>query len=925
MEEVRRRMVATAQALENKVKEIKLSVARDDGKKPREQALQRQLTGLIAAWKAYETVHLTYVMHAEDPEEIEVAGTQHQEHLHGYELAAEAAEDLIAKRQEDAQAVATNAAAQRGADAAAEEVVDAARQKEQEFSIAKASRDDVFRRVIGMVTTARAYLDRNSNQECRDSLEGEMRQLDGAERLLAETSAHTLTMVKCKPAEAEASLTAESTKRVEALDKIQECRAVLSERLGKVKLARPAAAPTVGGAQHFFKKRELPKFEGELRDFPAFRRDWHDSVAGKFDQGEEVRCIKERVPKEVEPDVKNLHTMVEIWKVLDDKYGNAMDLSRVLISGLWNLTLPASESEPSRFKILHREWLKVFNDLKQIGQLSALDHDPTLCQVAAKLPSEEAKKNYSRLRVKMRAANEKERSQPGSEVGKISELAIMSVFMEEERQLQDQYGQLCSPSGNAASRSSHSNVRGGDQSWAEASGGEEEDICPICRGAHNAYDCEFSEGMTLGDYSSTRSKGSANANMHLKPRACPACQEQHTIKGRDGKILYKNRLSVCEVFQELSVEERAELVEKVGVCALCLDWTGTHNYNTCTEQRSGGRGPFKPCARPSGNGELCGRKHHEMLHGASTRFCFVTRAKLVMNPRLTNSVAGRARASSMSTPEQVRPRRTWGKQVKDKVAATSKQVMSAARGLIIAKGSRRQGDAEVVTELPVEEQDDDEDVFEDALEELCNGVEADVVQVELATASFLEQALQVGGAKFQEEVGLMLAKVKQRESFLQKAVLVGGPKFKQEVETLLRKHTEKEEEKLVKTEEKIEAKVVEKQTEGIVVERPKPENSKSPKWPFSKLKSVRTSNSIKKGSGSEMEGGAGVNRAQVRDSGDRPGVPEQAGAGQRDRVGELRGGSSGRRGSTGDWRPSQARRMTGWTLQDTRAYWRELS
>ena len=228
MEEVRRRMVATAQALENKVKEIKLSVGRDDGKKPREQALQRQLTGLIAAWKAYETVHLTYVMHAEDPEEIQVAGTQHQEHLHDYELAAEAAEDLIAKRQEDAQAVATNAAAQRGADAAAEEVVDAARQKEQEFNIAKASRGDVFRRVIGNVTTARTYLDRNSDQECKDSLEGELRQLDGAERLLTETSAHTQIMVRCKPAEAEETLTSESTKRVEALDKIQACREILA-------------------------------------------------------------------------------------------------------------------------------------------------------------------------------------------------------------------------------------------------------------------------------------------------------------------------------------------------------------------------------------------------------------------------------------------------------------------------------------------------------------------------------------------------------------------------------------------------------------------------------------------------------------------------------------------------------------------------
>ena len=118
---------------------------------------------------------------------------------------------------------------------------------------------------------------------------------------------------------------------------------------------------------------------------------------------------------------------------------------------------------------------------------------------------------------------------------------------------------------------------------------------------------------------------------------------------------------------------------------------------------------------------------------------------------------------------------------------------------------------------------------------------------------------------------------------------------------------------------------MEKQAEGIVVEKPKPESSKSRKWPFSKLKSVGTSNSCKKGSGSEVKEGAAVNRLQSCDSVDRAVELVQAGAGQRDRVGDLRGGYSGRRGSTGDWRPSQARRMTGWTLQDTRAYWRELS
>ena len=628
MEEVRKRMVATAQALENKVKEINLSVGRDDGKKPREQALQRQLTGLLAAWKAYETIHLTYVMHVEDPEEIEVAGTQHQQHLHDYELAAEAAEDLIAKRQEDAQEVATQAAAQRGADAAAQGVADVARQAEQDYNIAKVSRNDIFRRVVGIVTTARAYLDRNSDQECRDSLEGEMRQLDGAEKLLAETSAHTQIMVRCKPAEAEENLASETTRRVEYLDRIQECRAVLSERLGKVRPARPAAAPTVGGAQHFFKKRELPKFEGELRDFPAFRHDWQDSVAGKFDQGEEVRCIKERVPKEIEPDVKNLHTMAEIWKVLDDKYGNVMDLSRVLISGLWNLTLPANESEPSRFKILHREWLKVYNDLKQIGQLSALDHDPTLCQVAAKLPSEESKKNYSRMRISMRAANERARAQPGSEVAKISELAIMSAFMEEEKQLQDQYQQLC-PQAKQTTPRDRLPSRGG---------GKSTDTCFNCgKPGHMSRNCDQPRKQ---DGRGNGRRTVSHANMRVKPKECPACNGQHTFVTPEGETLWRTRLSNCPNFMDrMQAAERAALVEKSEACALCLDWTGSHQRDNCKEHIKKGKGPFGPCTITTG-GVPCGKLHNSLLHGSTIKYC---------NYMQVNAVKGGRRDTSAPT------------------------------------------------------------------------------------------------------------------------------------------------------------------------------------------------------------------------------------------------------------------------------------
>ena len=620
MEEVRRRMVAMTHSLETKIREINLSVARDDGKTPREQALARQLTGLAASWKAFDVAHLTFVMHVNDPAEMDAAGLVHQNKFHDYELATEAAEDLIAKRQQDAEDLiarrqqdAREVAARDGAQAAAAGLVDAAQQKERDFNIAKAQRDDLFRRVTAIVTTARTYLDGNREQECRDSLEGEKRQLERAETLLMDTSAYTQIMVRCKPDDAEATITSESTKRVEATERIQECKDVLAEHLGKLMPVRPAAAPTgTGGVQHFFKKRELPKFEGELRDFPAFRHDWQDSVAGKFDQGEEVRCIKERVPREVEPDVKNLHTMDEIWKVLDNKYGNVMDLSRVLIAGLWNLTLPTSGSEPARFLVLHREWLKVYNDLKQIGQLSALDHDPTLCQVAEKLPSAEAKKNYSRLRISMRAANARERAEPGSEVAKISELKIMSTFMEEEKQLQDQYAQLCPDVKQVTTLNRDKVSRGG---------GKSTDTCFSCgKAGHISRNCPEEQG---GCSSVGRQ---ANANMRIKPKECPACNGQH-ISGTtpEGDSLWKTRLSACPTFMDqMQPAERASLVEEAKCCALCLDWTGSHQRDNCAEtirsKTTGMTRPFSTCPITTA-GTPCGLKHNSLLHGSTIKYC----------------------------------------------------------------------------------------------------------------------------------------------------------------------------------------------------------------------------------------------------------------------------------------------------------------
>jgi hypothetical protein len=67
----------------------------------------------------------------------------------------------------------------------------------------------------------------------------------------------------------------------------------------------------------------------------------------------------------------------------------------------------------------------------------------------------------------------------------------------------------------------------------------------------------------------------------------------------------------------MSVVARAQLFEDIKGCALCLDWTGDHTRDNCKELIKGK--PYRDCQEPVGTG-VCGRKHHRLLHGATTKY-----------------------------------------------------------------------------------------------------------------------------------------------------------------------------------------------------------------------------------------------------------------------------------------------------------------
>ena len=83
-----------------------------------------------------------------------------------------------------------------------------------------------------------------------------------------------------------------------------------------------------------YEKRPFSKFNGKKHNFPSFKQDWSETVTGKYAREYELRLIRENLPAEIRPDIKNLKLMMDVWKILDDKYGQVMELTSELIKDL---------------------------------------------------------------------------------------------------------------------------------------------------------------------------------------------------------------------------------------------------------------------------------------------------------------------------------------------------------------------------------------------------------------------------------------------------------------------------------------------------------------------------------------------------------------------------------------------------------------
>ena len=89
-------------------------------------------------------------------------------------------------------------------------------------------------------------------------------------------------------------------------------------------------------------RMKLPSFSGKLTDYTSFKEDWSHLVSGNLDAHNELVKVKENDPKADRVEMKNMRTMVDVWRYLDNEYGRDDKLAAERIAHLHSFQVSKS-------------------------------------------------------------------------------------------------------------------------------------------------------------------------------------------------------------------------------------------------------------------------------------------------------------------------------------------------------------------------------------------------------------------------------------------------------------------------------------------------------------------------------------------------------------------------------------------------------
>ena len=133
-------------------------------------------------------------------------------------------------------------------------------------------------------------------------------------------------------------------------------------------------------------KITLPKFDGEIREYPQFKRDFQSHVEPTLDKGDVLYVLRSCLGKEPYETVKSVDDDInKMWKRLDDKYGDPAKVADVIIDGI-RQTKIIREGEDKRLVKFVNMLEDGYRDLKRLGLEAEITTTSSVSIIERKLP-----------------------------------------------------------------------------------------------------------------------------------------------------------------------------------------------------------------------------------------------------------------------------------------------------------------------------------------------------------------------------------------------------------------------------------------------------------------------------------------------------------------------------------------------------------
>ena len=346
------------------------------------------------------------------------------------------------------------------------------------------------------------------------------------------------------------------------------------------------------------KKLDPPRFNGEIIEFPEFKRRWASQVhSEKLEEQAELDRLRDNVPESAKKMLTGEKSLDSAWKILVKLYGNKTMLANKLKAKLKNIQSSGKEDHDIVIN-LAIEVKAIVKSLTEMEMQEMLHHDDEyLSAIFRILPSPHRNKWL--------------------EYDKSAHSSVwdaMEKFLEEAHEkATDTKVLLC----NYAANDNTEGVK-----------------CRKCHEfGHKKAQCPSNvtvgaAGAKGGDKASENDKKQKLKELFGK---CPLCKEFHSYKRkRDNKSWPSDRFSSCEKFREMNENERADVLEKNTACSRCLSWIHAKDS--------------KDCKAPKGNcglekdGSTCKGDHSRMVCNSGNAYCATTNVISAAASKLDDSM-----------------------------------------------------------------------------------------------------------------------------------------------------------------------------------------------------------------------------------------------------------------------------------------------